>query len=138
MSEVDAVTRANAAFYDAFESLELARMEAVWLRAPYIRCVHPGWGLLVGWGPVMQSWQRIFQNTVAMRFRLTDVRAEVVGNFAWVTLTENLDSEQREGRASAQVLATNLFERRNDQWFLVHHHASPTLSQAPSSQERLH
>jgi len=44
MTDRDAVLEANAAFYAAFESLDLKRMEEVWLRAPYIKCVHPGWG----------------------------------------------------------------------------------------------
>ena len=48
MSDVADVLEANAAFYRAFESLDVKRMEEVWLRAPYIKCVHPGWGLLVG------------------------------------------------------------------------------------------
>jgi len=47
MSDRDAVLEANAAFYAAFQSLDLKRMEEIWLRAPYIKCVHPGWGLLV-------------------------------------------------------------------------------------------
>ena len=77
MSDRDAVLEANAAFYAAFESLDLKRMEEVWLRAPYIKCVHPGWGLLVGWGPVMESWERIFSGTLGMRFTLTVVQADV-------------------------------------------------------------
>jgi SnoaL-like protein len=125
VSDVDDVLRANEAFYRAFESLNLANMEVLWLRAPYVKCVHPGWGLLIGWGPVMESWQRIFENTLSMRFTLTSVRAQVVGDFAWVTLIENLESQQREGGAEAQVLATNLFQRHEGQWFIVHHHASP-------------
>jgi hypothetical protein len=139
MRHIDAVVQANNEFYRAFESLDLGRMELVWLRASYIKCVHPGWGLLLGWGPVMESWQRIFENTLFMSFRLTDVRVEVVGDFAWVTLTENLESEQRDGRTTAQALATNLFERRNEQWLLVHHHASPVYQpQTTVTPERMH
>ncbi|MGH8338652.1 MAG: nuclear transport factor 2 family protein, partial [Gammaproteobacteria bacterium] len=80
----DAVLAANAAFYRAFESLNLTRMEAVWLHAAHVKCVHPGWGLLVGWGPVMESWQRIFANTVALQFSLTALRVEIIGDLAWV------------------------------------------------------
>ena len=139
MSNIEAVREANAAFYRAFESLNLTNMEAVWLRASYIKCVHPGWGLLVGWGPVMESWQRIFQNTLAMHFRLTDVRVEITGDLAWVTLVERLESEQRDGKSAAQVLATNLFERRDGQWYLVHHHASAVdLPQVSTSSEDMH
>ena len=91
MDETKAVTAANAAFYQAFETLDIKEMEQVWLRASHIKCVHPGWPLLSGWGPIMTSWERIFANTFAMRFTLTDVRVEVVGSLAWVVLIEELD-----------------------------------------------
>src|SRR5262249_34864547 len=134
-----AVLAANAAFYRAFESLDLQRMEKVWLRAPYIKCVHPGWGLLIGWGPVMESWQRIFANTFVMRFHLSNVSAEVVGDLAWVVATENLESHTSEGKAEAQVQATNIFERRDGHWWLIHHHGSPVYPQfAGTEPERMH
>ena len=125
MSDRDAVLEANAAFYAAFGRLDLKRMEEVWLRAPYIKCVHPGWGLLVGWGPVMESWERIFSGTLEMRFTLISVQAQVCGDLAWVVLTESIDSRHRDGNVEARVQATNLFERRDGRWFLVHHHGSP-------------
>ena len=128
MTEIDALLEANAAFYRAFESLEIDRMEAVWLSAPYITCVHPGWQRLVGWGPVMESWRRIFDGTLAMRFTLGDVRAEIRGNVGWVVLTEGIASRHREGKVEAEVEATNVFERRDGRWLLVHHHGSPVHS----------
>ena len=83
MEERDAVSAANQAFYRAFETLNLTEMEKVWLQASHIKCIHPGWPLLAGWGPVMASWQRIFANTQSMRFDLTDVRVEVSGSLGW-------------------------------------------------------
>jgi len=103
MSDRDAVLEANAAFYAAFQSLDLKRMEEIWLRAPYIKCVHPGWGLLVGWGPVMESWERIFSGTLEMRFTLISVQAQVCGDFAWVVLTESIDSRHRDGNVEARA-----------------------------------
>lgn len=139
MDDSEAVLEANAAFYHAFESLDLARMEDVWLRAAHVKCVHPGWGLLVGWGPVMESWQRIFANTVAMRFTLTAVHVEVDGDLAWVVLTENLESQDREGANAAQVQATNIFQRYDGRWFLVHHHGSPVYTPTEDSgPEQMH
>ena len=128
MDDRDAVLQANAAFYRAFESLELKRMEALWLRAPYVKCVHPGWGLLVGWGPVMESWQRIFANTVRMQFTLSHVHVEIVERLAWVVLREHVESEQRDGQVATQVQATNIFERPEGRWLLVHHHGSPVYA----------
>jgi ketosteroid isomerase-like protein len=125
MDPSDAVLAANTGFYRAFESLDLPRMNAVWLRERYIGCVHPGWALLVGWGPVMESWERIFAGTLAIQFTLTDVQVQVRGGVAWVTLTEHLESHHRDGKIRAKVQATNLFELRDGKWFLVHHHGSP-------------
>ena len=133
MDKREAVLAANAAFYRAFESLDLTCMEDVWLRAAHVKCVHPGWGLLIGWGPVMESWQRIFANTVAMRFTLTAVHVEVAGDLAWVVLSENLESQDREGATAAQVQATNIFQRHDGRWFLVHHHGSPVYTPTDDS-----
>ena len=137
MTDESDVLEANAAFYRAFESLELARMEAVWLSAPYVTCVHPGWQLLTGWGPVMESWRRIFEGTLEMRFTLADVCAERRGDVAWVVLTEEIVSRHRDGKVEAQVQATNVFERRDGRWLLVHHHGSPVYSPVDTP-ERMH
>ena len=45
----EALREANAAFYGAVEELDLAAMERVWLHESWVRCIHPGWDLLVGW-----------------------------------------------------------------------------------------
>lgn len=137
MDETKAVVTANVAFYKAFETLEIKEMEKVWLRASHIKCVHPGWPLLCGWGPIMTSWERIFANSLFMRFRLTDVRVEVSDSLAWVVLIENLESQGYEGRSRTQILATNLYEKRDGTWFIVHHHASPILAPAAPPEEQL-
>jgi ketosteroid isomerase-like protein len=137
MNEHREVEAANRAFYQAFETLEIAEMEKVWLRAPHIKCVHPGWPLLVGWGPVMASWERIFDNTFGMRFTLTDVRVHVNGNFGWVMLIEELDARGYDGPSRSQILTTNLFEKQDGQWFIVHHHASPIFAAPAVGEDQL-
>jgi ketosteroid isomerase-like protein len=131
MNEQREVEAANRAFYQTFETLDIQEMEKVWLRAPRIKCVHPGWPLLAGWGPIMASWERIFENTFSMRFTLTDVRVEVSGNLGWVVLIEELEAQGYDGPSRSQILTTNLFEKHQGSWFIAHHHASPIL--APSS-----
>lgn len=123
---------ANARFYRAFETLDIAEMDAVWAHGAHVTCVHPGWPLLVGWEAVRTSWETIFNNTAEMSFTLSAVRAIRAGEIGWVTCTENILSEIR-GRVSVtSVLATNIYERDGDQWLLVHHHASHVLGQAPA------
>jgi ketosteroid isomerase-like protein len=133
-AEAEAVREANARFYRAFESLTLDEMDAVWADGDHVACVHPGWPRLTGWQAVRESWGAIFENTVEMRFTITDVRVEVRADLAWVLCTENILSEARGGLAVTAILATNVFERRGGEWLLVHHHASHVLASPPAAE----
>jgi len=128
----DTVSDANAAFYRAFEALDLRAMDEVWSHGGHVACVHPGWPMLTGWQEVRASWEAIFANTQEMRFTLTDVRVAATADFGWVTCTENIlsDTDGRVGVTS--ILATNLFERDGDAWRMVHHHASHVLGRPTS------
>jgi ketosteroid isomerase-like protein len=125
MSDQEAVLRANRAFYEAFESLELERMEAIWLQAPHIVCIHPGWRRLTGWGAVMNAWERIFESTFEMRFELANPDVMVSGDLAIVVVQENLTQRGYDGVTRSGVMATNVFERLGEQWLMVLHHGSP-------------
>ena len=124
MSEHAAIEAANARFYRAFETLDIQAMDRVWAHGEHVKCVHPGWPLLVGWSAVRESWETIFANTAEMSFTLSNVDVVAVGDLAWVTCTENILAEVRGRVTVTSVLATNVFERDGDRWLLVHHHAS--------------
>ena len=126
--EGNQVYEANEAFYKAFEAMDMAAMESIWLKEDYIQCIHPGWALLAGREPVMASWRRIFQSTEGFRFLLTDVKIQVRDGLAWLTLHENITSRVRGESSSGVVLATNIYEKRPEGWFMIHHHGSPTLA----------
>ena len=133
MSDLTAVEQANAGFYQAFETLDIARME-LRLVARRARAVRPpGLAPPGRLGAVRTSWATIFENTAEMRFSLSDVRASAIGDLAWVTCTENIFSEVHGRLAVTSVLATNLFERTADGWRLIHHHASHVFSATPES-----
>jgi ketosteroid isomerase-like protein len=129
--DINAVGEANQAFYKAFESLDIKALEEAWVRGDHVKCVHPGWPLLTGWAAVRKSWERIFTSTESIQFILTDVQIQVSGRLGWVTLTENILSGVGENMSTTSVLATNLFERTEDGWHIIHHHASHIL-QRPS------
>ncbi|HYT54759.1 MAG TPA: nuclear transport factor 2 family protein [Verrucomicrobiae bacterium] len=128
------VANANLAFYRAFESLDIKRMESLWVKDGEIQCGHPGWRILRGWKPVMESWRRIFENTPSIHFTLTDVKIEIHGELAWVTLYENLNSTVEGQKVSASILTTNIFQKSTDGWRMIHHHGS-TVAQSPPDDE---
>jgi ketosteroid isomerase-like protein len=124
---IEEVTRVNQEFYEAFESLDIVRMDRVWSQQEYVTCIHPGWTLRVGWPSVRDSWVLIFNNTFSMKFDLTEIQVQVAGDMAWVICTENITSRQGETVQESQVLATNLYELVENHWKMIHHHGSPIM-----------
>lgn len=127
------VARANRAFYDAFERLDLDAMAAVWSPDDRVRCVHPGWELIAGIERVLMSWDLIFKSTTTIRFDVTDLAIEVLSpELAWVTGIENIRGDESPSSPPAdatQALATHLFERdAAGAWKLLLHHASPIVN----------
>ena len=133
-SDEQEVAAANERFYGAFESLDIHKMESVWASDTEIQCGHPGWRILRGWKPVMESWRRIFENTPAIRFMLSDLAIEVRGDLAWVTLYENLNSSLEGQNVAATVLTTNIFRKGTDGWRMIHHHGSSVAEAAPQDE----
>ena len=123
-----AVAEANERFYTALEDGDLQAMEAIWLHEDWVKCVHPGWELIIGWDGVSDSWRRIFENTGGMRVSARDVQIRVLGDISWVSCTENLAIflDSSSAPVTATTTATNLFFRVGSDWRMVHHHASPT------------
>jgi len=125
---IEEVTRANQAFYEAFESLDIAQMDCIWAPQEYVTCIHPGWALRVGWPAVRDSWVLIFNNTFAMQFELSEIQIQVAGDLAWVICTEHITaSPSADEKQESQVLATNLYERVGQEWKIIHHHGSPVM-----------
>jgi ketosteroid isomerase-like protein len=131
-SSEEAVRIANQRFYAAFESLDLAEMDAVWAHDDSVQCVHPGWELLLGWDEVRARWGRLFANTKRIRVALSGVRVQVEGTVGWVACTARVTTAFVDGFDEATVQVTNVFVLRDGQWLLVIHHASP-LPESPRS-----
>ena len=121
--ETAAVVDANRRFYDAFENRDATAMAAVWEHDDRVVCTHPGWPILRGWAAVSASWQALFDGPQTLQFILTEERAEVNGDTAWVTVDENLIS----GGASGTVAALNLFVRSREGWLMTAHHGSSVI-----------
>jgi ketosteroid isomerase-like protein len=126
-----AVEKINAQFYKALESCDIKAMDDVWLQEPWVRCVHPGSDLIVGWDEIRQSWSEIFRNTRGMRLSISNLFIKVIGEMAWVECTENIATFFDQGFTSGQALATNLYMKTQQQWFMIHHHASPLPTDVP-------
>ena len=129
MDDAEAVGAANDAFYLAFEKRDLLRMRACWRGHPDDVCIHPGWEVMRG-KKVMESWRDIFATGMPMRFVISDVSIEVVGNVARVHNVENIYLGG-DGDPLGRVAVTHLFQRVGADWLLVLHHGSPIAQNEP-------
>ena len=127
------VRSANQRFYVAFESLDIAQMEAIWAHDDNVECVQPGGELLLGWDEVRGSWARIFASTKRVRISLSSIWVRVEANVGWVACTEHVTTAFAEGFDEALIQATNIFVLTGNDWMLVAHHASPLPAPALST-----
>lgn len=117
--DIEAVERANAAFYRCFAARDMVAMDALWARGREVTCIHPGWPLLVGRDAVIGSWRTILEGGGAPdTIRCLRPVVQVEGDAAWVLCTEDL--------GAGSLIATNVYVREDRNWRMVHHQAGPT------------
>jgi hypothetical protein len=95
-------------------------MDRLWLHGAFVRCVHPGWELLIGWEAVRASWEGIFEGSEPHAVEAGDVQVRVEDGFGWVGCVERIISRQ----GTSFTAATNLFQLTEEGWRMVLHHAS--------------
>ena len=117
------VLDANSAFYQDFKSGDPQWMDELWSNRSPVAVIHPSWPGISGREAVMQSWRQLMQAPPDLR--ITEARAHVTGDSAFVICYETLDR-------NTTLIATNIFSREDNVWKLVHHHAG-TTTYIPSS-----
>jgi ketosteroid isomerase-like protein len=127
MNDAQVVLAANKAFYRAFEKKDIEAMSAVWSKGTASLCIHPGREVTRGWEAIQQSWEQIFHATRYLEIDLEIISVEVSGDLAYVVLVENVMQVVGRRRLKAESMATNIFTRMANQWYLIHHHGSPLI-----------
>ena len=123
VDDAQQLEQANARFYEAFSSQDLAAMDGLWARDVPVACIHPGWPALHTRGDVMSSWRAILGDLPsddAPEVSCAEPQATVRGDMGFVICEEHVGPHK--------LLATNVFVREDGQWMLVHHHAAPVYA----------
>ena len=131
-----ALRTANAAFYAAFQSLDLDAMANLWARGVQVSCVHPGWDLVLGYEAVMQSWKGIFDGSGEIHFRSEDAQITAGSNMGWVVSREILSTTVQSMTVENVLSTINTFVLESGVWRIAHHHAAPLLAGKPRTARR--
>ncbi|HEY9100177.1 MAG TPA: nuclear transport factor 2 family protein [Thiobacillus sp.] len=115
---------AEAAFYAAFEARDLDAMMAIWSSDDNIICIHPLAAPLDGRGPVSVGWKSIFEAAELFQVQVELVR-EIREADQVIRVVREYLSIGQESEPRSPILATNIYQKKGDAWYLILHHASP-------------
>ena len=149
----DGITQATSDFYKAFAQRDLGAMGQVWAQSDYVSAVHPDYPApFLGWDQVKTSWRQTFAYSRDIRIHpyvaenpisgpgsgmfataqfdpighWPALHVRNAGSVAWIIDSIRFDAVQTETRQPIHidnVLTTQIFEKHQDTWLLVHFHA---------------
>ena len=121
----------EAAFYDALQHGDIARLMACWTEEDDIVCIHPGGPRLLGHAAVRAAFEAMFANGSVQVFP-EKVRRLDAGTCRVHSVLERVAIVGNDGPQHAWVMATNVYVKTAQGWRMVAHHASPGMAQEPS------
>jgi len=120
----------EAAFYAAFNRCDREAMADLWADDEVV-CIHPGSQAIVGYEAVIRSWSHIFTHA-----ELPDIQVNIVKRAVTEALVVHVGEERiSTGKATATVLATNVYKKYEEGWLMVEHHGS--VMQVPTQEHVL-
>lgn len=123
---------AEKAFYIAFQQQDVELMMSVWSDREDITCIHPGGARLEGQTHIRESWEQIFSHENGIKFEINQKRVQMENDIA---IHHVIESIYMDGELQSEIIATNVYRKSRDSWFMVLHHASPELRPAVSQIE---
>lgn len=120
------VRAANDQFYAALNAMftgEFAPMEAIWAHRDDITQMGPFGGRMTGWEKVGAEFKKVAEMKLGGRVVCMDLAVRVEGAMGYAVCVEQGENMVANGKPVAvSHRATNIFQRINGQWKLVHHH----------------
>jgi ketosteroid isomerase-like protein len=124
-SEIDAVKAANQAFYTAFSARDIAAMQKVWSSDADIQNIGPRYKTFaVGGDTINKRYDDLFNASLELKVSM-EPRIKIAEAVAWASGIEQIQRKDKAGATSSGTnLATNIFQKQDGRWLMVHHHAS--------------
>jgi ketosteroid isomerase-like protein len=122
------VLAANKAFDAAVSNRNIDHLDPLWANDGSVTIIHPSSKApLVGWEAVRKSWA---EGTLArfseLSVSMIDPDVRISGNTAVAVGIEIVKGKRADNGAAVEfaALTTNVYEKRDGRWLMIHHHGS--------------
>ena len=129
------VLAANEKFYQALSAGSIDGISAACAHDSDVTALHEAsTEVAVGWQAVLDSWKAVpFEAFAELSVVMASPVVKVHGTIARLAGLERVTGKMKDGPNFAwTALGTNIFERRDGKWLIVHHHASKAAEQLVS------
>ena len=128
-SDEDAVKAAVAAYNAAVDSLDPAKMEAIWAHDDTVTDIEPGTKTIaVGWDAVKKNIDGFFPAFAEVKnVQVDGPHVQIKGDVALSTGINMVTYKLKNGTAgNDKIFLTDAFEKRGGAWLLVSHSVAET------------
>jgi ketosteroid isomerase-like protein len=126
-SDVDKVKAAIDALHAGLSSLDIKKIDDLWVHEPHVMAVQPrDKAISVGWEAVHKSFEATTGFWAELKVtRQSGPQIHVNGNVAWAEGIVLAGGKSKAGDtiAGAPTFEHDVFEKRGDRWLLVSHSA---------------
>jgi ketosteroid isomerase-like protein len=126
---------ANDAFYKALSAGSIDGISAACAHDADVTALHENSKeVAVGWQAVLDTWKAVpFDAFSELSVVMSDPVIKVSGSIARVVGLEKVRGKMKDGQDFAwTALGTNIYEKRDGKWLIVHHHASKAAEELVS------
>ena len=125
MSTVDEVREASKKFYAGLNRMgngEKDTLAVAWSHNGTATAMHPIGGREVGWKAVEGSFNQVAHLASEGKIELKDQLIQVLGDAAYEIGIEAVQFKLGGHEVKGEVRVTNIYNKENGTWKLVHHH----------------
>ncbi|MEM8573879.1 MAG: nuclear transport factor 2 family protein [Pseudomonadota bacterium] len=125
MTVEDEVRAASETFYEALNSTfngDPNPMMDIWLHTPTVTAMRPNGGCEIGWDKLWPAWKQVAELFSGGHVEITKRTIYVSGDVAYEIGLERGTLSPGGETIKAEHRVTNIFERSNGDWKIIHHH----------------
>jgi ketosteroid isomerase-like protein len=128
--DFERIQAASRSFVAAVAARDINAIDKIWAHESYASFIGPlSTTVVVGWDGVREAWQMRFGQFDRVTISTDEPHVRINGQVAWAVGMENVELLRKDGKIIRfDAFVTNVFERKDGQWLLVAHQATPVFT----------